>query len=144
MIVHTQHTMHTLVDDERTMKEGNKNKKLVWPCDQCGVSKSKAKACGLCQVAYYCSKDCQTQAWPSHKMTCKTGQAKKSPYWYFTKWHKCLGQWNNGITFSINLGSAHIGNSPSGINNLTHWGKWYCILNTLGQSPYWYLTQWHK
>ena len=30
-----------------------------------------AKKCGRCKVAYYCSQECQREAWPRHKKFCK-------------------------------------------------------------------------
>jgi len=47
-------------------------------CDACGVlghykrlgSQVKLFACSRCHLAWYCSRDCQRQAWPGHKAAC--------------------------------------------------------------------------
>jgi len=41
-------------------------------CDACGKSQSGHLICGRCQLAFYCSKDCQIAAWKSqgHKAEC--------------------------------------------------------------------------
>ncbi len=38
-------------------------------CDQCGQV-AKLSGCGRCRKAWYCSKECQTAAWPMHKAEC--------------------------------------------------------------------------
>ena len=38
-------------------------------CDQCGQI-AKLSGCGKCRTAWYCSKECQTAAWPMHKAEC--------------------------------------------------------------------------
>ena len=39
-------------------------------CDVCG-SGGKTKKCHECQVARYCSRECQKEAWKRHKKECK-------------------------------------------------------------------------
>ena len=39
-------------------------------CDVCG-SGGKTKKCHACQVARYCSRECQKEAWKKHKKECK-------------------------------------------------------------------------
>ena len=39
-------------------------------CDVCG-SGGKTKKCHACQVARYCSRECQKEAWKRHKRECK-------------------------------------------------------------------------
>ncbi|KAF8639288.1 hypothetical protein AX17_001599 [Amanita inopinata Kibby_2008] len=39
-------------------------------CDGCGAGNARLKNCAKCQVARYCSKECQKQHWPTHKKTC--------------------------------------------------------------------------
>ncbi|GJE89434.1 zinc finger MYND domain-containing protein [Phanerochaete sordida] len=49
-------------------------------CQHCWKGKGlkypnlKLSACAGCQVATYCSKECQRLAWPAHKDVCKRGQ----------------------------------------------------------------------
>ena len=38
-------------------------------CDVCGVLVEQLKRCP-CRAAFYCSAECQKQAWPSHKVAC--------------------------------------------------------------------------
>ncbi|KAL3425173.1 hypothetical protein PVAG01_04454 [Phlyctema vagabunda] len=42
-------------------------------CDRCGKV-SEVKLCGGCRTLAYCSKECQTLGWPSHKKQCKMSQ----------------------------------------------------------------------
>jgi hypothetical protein len=39
------------------------------PCFHCGSG--SAKACQGCRLAYFCSRECQRQAWPEHKLACQ-------------------------------------------------------------------------
>jgi hypothetical protein len=47
-------------------------------CANCGASESSStplKACGQCQVTFYCSKECQLKHWKSgHKQTCSSNK----------------------------------------------------------------------
>ncbi|KZS94840.1 hypothetical protein SISNIDRAFT_33316 [Sistotremastrum niveocremeum HHB9708] len=38
-------------------------------CNVCG--RKALKHCAVCELVVYCSKDCQKQAWPSHKTQCR-------------------------------------------------------------------------
>ncbi|KAF9458258.1 hypothetical protein BDZ94DRAFT_1271024 [Collybia nuda] len=54
----------------------NKRKGLEAPrvekrCDNCGTDEMALKNCSKCQVARYCSVECQRIAWPTHKQTCQ-------------------------------------------------------------------------
>jgi hypothetical protein len=43
-------------------------------CSTCGKPPAPGaalSACGRCKTALYCSKACQTEAWPGHKHVCK-------------------------------------------------------------------------
>ncbi|TFK37232.1 hypothetical protein BDQ12DRAFT_713611 [Crucibulum laeve] len=40
-------------------------------CDACGDNQKSLKNCGKCQVARYCSVECQRKHWPTHKKTCQ-------------------------------------------------------------------------
>ena len=47
------------------------------PCAHCGakeVHASQLKRCGACNDPVYCSKECQTAAWPAHKAACKAAR----------------------------------------------------------------------
>ncbi|KAK7455847.1 hypothetical protein VKT23_010884 [Stygiomarasmius scandens] len=40
-------------------------------CDGCGKEDVALKNCGRCQVARYCSAECQKKQWPTHKSKCQ-------------------------------------------------------------------------
>ena len=40
-------------------------------CETCGIENPSLKRCSACKAAYYCSKECQNKAWPTHKHECK-------------------------------------------------------------------------
>lgn len=47
-------------------------------CKVCnGAGTTSISRCGRCKTAFYCSRECQAQDWPSHKKTCGRGKA-----WY--------------------------------------------------------------
>jgi hypothetical protein len=49
-------------------------------CDGCfrNLAAAERKVCGACRRAAYCSKECQVQAWKSHKPVCAvTEKARK-------------------------------------------------------------------
>ena len=50
--------------------------RVVWEglrkCGYCGKSDGTLKSCSKCRLASYCSKECQTAAWPEHKKECRT------------------------------------------------------------------------
>lgn len=50
-------------------KAGKQNNKRSI-CDACGQFEDKLNVCGRCKKRWYCSKDCQTNDWPSHKASC--------------------------------------------------------------------------
>ena len=51
----------------------------------CAVcSKPSSYNCAKCGFARYCSKDCQKQAWPEHKKTCKRKPQPQPPSPMFT------------------------------------------------------------
>ena len=45
-------------------------KKKVHVCAECGTQASGMKKCGRC-ATYFCNKECQSKAWPKHKLICK-------------------------------------------------------------------------
>lgn len=52
-----------------------KSKSIYDTCWYCRkvVGKAKVKRCANCRMVWYCSKDCQRKAWPTHKPRCMTG-----------------------------------------------------------------------
>ncbi|KAF8631507.1 hypothetical protein AX15_002370 [Amanita polypyramis BW_CC] len=56
----------------RGIAEGLREEKK---CERCGIKGDNVtkplKNCRRCQVARYCSKECQVQHWPTHKLMCK-------------------------------------------------------------------------
>lgn len=57
-------------------EEPNNNPKGRKECGHCGIREKKNKkhmACSRCKSAFYCSKDCQVEAWKEHKRACKKG-----------------------------------------------------------------------
>lgn len=41
-------------------------------CSALGCANEAFKHCGKCQVAHYCSRDCQIQDFPTHKLSCSS------------------------------------------------------------------------
>ena len=39
-------------------------------CEECGTAEVALRACGRCQLAWWCGKGCQKKAWPVHKQKC--------------------------------------------------------------------------
>ena len=48
-------------------------------CGNCG-SPQRLSACAKCKSTYYCSKDCQRQAWNQHKLLCKAQATDRAEY----------------------------------------------------------------
>ena len=48
-------------------------------CANCAEESDKMKQCSVCKVSKYCSKECQSQAWPEHKKTCSPPKPKPEP-----------------------------------------------------------------
>merc|ERR1711879_117714 len=56
---------------------------IVRECNSCGIGEvnwqstdvngpdAKFKVCGRCKSVFYCSRECQVKAWPTHKRKCK-------------------------------------------------------------------------
>ncbi|KAJ6510558.1 hypothetical protein C8R45DRAFT_1207458 [Mycena sanguinolenta] len=53
-------------------REGGEAPRAEKCCDACGKVDASLKNCGRCKVARYCSSECQTKAWPSHKKACQS------------------------------------------------------------------------
>jgi hypothetical protein len=39
-------------------------------CSQCGITDKKLSVCARCLIEKYCSRVCQSVAWPLHKLVC--------------------------------------------------------------------------
>lgn len=62
-------TKRILVDKSET------NQPHAWiKCNACGKKILKRKVCKRCNIATYCSKECQVKDWPEHKKECKSFQ----------------------------------------------------------------------
>jgi hypothetical protein len=48
---------------------------MTAPCAGCGAAGGKLRTCAGCNIARYCSKDCQHAAWKAHKASCRAGAA---------------------------------------------------------------------
>ena len=46
-------------------------------CDECGARGVALRQCSGCRTAHYCSRLCQSQAWPKHKKRCKKSIRKR-------------------------------------------------------------------
>lgn len=47
-------------------------------CDKCGILQKGLKICSGCRTVQYCSKECQRDAWSTHKVKCKTFDSSTS------------------------------------------------------------------
>ncbi|KAJ7178746.1 hypothetical protein C8R43DRAFT_470548 [Mycena crocata] len=70
---------------ERAAKIGTWHGALIRTCEGPGCTKTEGKdveslkTCSRCKMSVYCSSDCQTRAWKTHKMKCtKTGQHEQT------------------------------------------------------------------
>ncbi|KAI1790657.1 hypothetical protein LXA43DRAFT_1145460 [Ganoderma leucocontextum] len=64
-------------------------------CDWCSTPRAEdvaLKQCMGCTVTRYCSKECQTAAWPSHKYICASRSAIKVPPIYSMLGHATLAE----------------------------------------------------
>lgn len=51
------------------------NQQHAWTkCNACKKKILEKKVCGNCNIATYCSKECQVKDWPEHKKECKSFQ----------------------------------------------------------------------
>jgi hypothetical protein len=55
-------------DAPRTVEELAEMQNPTVVCDVCGIATSQK--CGRCKVAYFCSRECQAKAHPTHKIVC--------------------------------------------------------------------------
>jgi hypothetical protein len=55
----------------RIEKEKNLSQKICLHCKKLEID-SKFSKCGGCQIAFYCSKECQRSNWMIHKKLCQT------------------------------------------------------------------------
>ena len=54
-------------------------------CLACLVDVTTNLKCGRCRVAHYCSRECQVNHYPIHKLICRDGNIKDKLDRYFTK-----------------------------------------------------------
>lgn len=56
-------------------KEANaahwRDRRATSVCEQCLLAAPKLKACGRCELVFYCCRECQLQHWDVHKTVCK-------------------------------------------------------------------------
>jgi hypothetical protein len=43
-------------------------------CDACRLPSAALRQCAACKQARYCSRECQSKAWPQHKAACKAAR----------------------------------------------------------------------
>ena len=53
-----------------TRAVGSNQNFQIFTCHACGIKPEQLKKCGRCFRAYYCSRECQSKDWPSHKRVC--------------------------------------------------------------------------
>lgn len=66
------------VDDDFVSSNNNAEKKEQPCCSWCHRTGRKMYACGGCQKASYCGKQCQAEAWPSHRQLCRESRLNLS------------------------------------------------------------------
>ncbi|KAF9485110.1 hypothetical protein BDN70DRAFT_871821 [Pholiota conissans] len=68
------------MDPQSTQDIKKKRKQLAKSCVGCKQLETKDrvfKVCSKCQARFYCSKECQRNDWPEHKLTCSKFQRQK-------------------------------------------------------------------
>jgi hypothetical protein len=72
------------------------------PCVKC--NKPSESRCSACITTYYCSKDCQKNDWPNHKIECKKKQKEVEKFHnigsYLCEWDKMTHCSNCNILFN--------------------------------------------
>ena len=51
-------------------EEGEKRTEPGEACDYCGGKSGDLKRCSRCKAVWYCSRNCQKDAWKTHKTRC--------------------------------------------------------------------------
>ncbi len=66
-------------DENRSMNSSTKTKILDEKCNKsCFVCENQtSKTCSKCNLAFYCSKECQTKDWKTHKLVCSSSMFPK-------------------------------------------------------------------
>ncbi|KAM0276840.1 hypothetical protein ACHAQH_006316 [Verticillium albo-atrum] len=49
-------------------------------CEFCETTRDNLQRCAGCKAVLYCTRQCQTSQWPSHKNTCKLIRARRKAY----------------------------------------------------------------
>ncbi|TFK54511.1 hypothetical protein OE88DRAFT_1655215 [Heliocybe sulcata] len=68
-------SLRSAVTDEDDSAEYSGEKSIYDRCWYCQkvAGRKNVKRCSNCLMVWYCSKECQKSAWPTHKPRCKTG-----------------------------------------------------------------------
>ncbi|KAI0665606.1 hypothetical protein C8Q78DRAFT_552267 [Trametes maxima] len=51
-----------------------------YQCGKAGAEDRKLRRCAKCNVALYCSRECQKNAWPKHKILCAAPTTRNGPF----------------------------------------------------------------
>mgnify|MGYP000104590341 CR=1 FL=1 len=57
------------------------NNMMMKMCVVCGKSDGDCKRCSRCKIPHYCSRECQAQDWPRHKLACCVDKAEQLNAW---------------------------------------------------------------
>eukprot|EP01114_Cavostelium_apophysatum_P013086 TRINITY_DN3091_c0_g1_i1.p1 TRINITY_DN3091_c0_g1~~TRINITY_DN3091_c0_g1_i1.p1 ORF type:complete len:199 (-),score=19.18 TRINITY_DN3091_c0_g1_i1:24-620(-) len=89
------------------------------PCAICGkISKT---LCGRCKKQYYCSRECQSEAWKTHKALCKPQEGKRLASPQFPTGTKFIGR---GEEDGITLWLHSTGSKAEGTSTLLEFKVW--------------------
>ena len=79
-------------------------------CSGCGSDKIGLKSCGGCRQAWYCDKECQRKAWPTHKHLCQQVIANINT---LSEQLKCMFDFKNSTSMH-GVGTVYYwGNTPA-------------------------------
>ena len=75
MLVGVEEAFKKNKEEMRGNRPGSTDASLSRVCEGCGhyeqcLPGRKLRVCAGCGSVYYCSKDCQKKAWPTHKHIC--------------------------------------------------------------------------
>jgi len=103
---HRNVCVHTTSKTKQS-KSSDNFQEMILMCPACGKTNSSDTnhlVCSRCHNIHYCSKECQVNHWPKHKITCKVDledceKAKQSGISdLFELWQQCYGQLGSIIT----------------------------------------------
>lgn len=75
----------TIIQEDLSAKrvlldKSTNNQSHAWTkCNACEKRILEKKVCGSCNIATYCSKECQVKDWPEHKKECKSFKISSEP-----------------------------------------------------------------